>query len=103
MKSLQNKNLRSAVLFAVCFALASAASAAPGTAGGLTTATTTAATIQTALFAFIGGCSGIYLLYTGVMAWSDKKTWGDFGMAIVHVSLVGGAVALANWAWALFQ
>jgi hypothetical protein len=103
MKSLHNNKLQSAAVFALLFAIASAASAAPGTAGGLTTAQGTAAAIQTALFGFVGACAGSYLLYTGIMAWSDKKTWGDFGMAVVYVSLVGSAIALANWAWVLFQ
>lgn len=100
MKSLQNKNARSAAVFAV---LLLAAGAAIAGGGGLAKATTTAAAIQTGLFTFVGACAGSYLLYVGIMAKTDKKTWGDFGMAVVHVSLVGASLALATWAWALFQ
>ncbi len=107
MKSLQNNNIRSTVLFTVLLLVAGAASAGGGGGGGgvggMTTATTTATAITTAFFGFVGACAGGYLLYVGIMAKADKKTWGDFGMAVVHVALVGASLVLATWAWKLFH
>ncbi|MDQ1817818.1 TrbC/VirB2 family protein [Massilia sp. CCM 9210] len=103
MKSFQNKKIGNAALGLLLFAIANVAFAAPGTAGGLATAEATAKNIQTGLFALVGTGAASYLIFTGVMAFMDKKTWGDFGMAVVYVSLVGASVALAAWAWALFQ
>ena len=103
MKLIQNKKFQTALFAVFALALSGTAFAAAGAAGGLTTAQTTATTVQTALFAFVGACAGIYLLYLGLMAWADKKTWADFGMGVVYVALVGGSVALATWAWALFS
>jgi hypothetical protein len=70
--------------------------------GGLTTAKNTASGIQTGVYEFVGVFAGIYLLYLAVMAKIERKAWADFGMGVVHVSLAGGAVVLAAWAWALF-
>jgi len=70
--------------------------------GGLDTATSTANTIKTGLYAFVGVLSLIYLLWMGVMAFSEKKSWADFGWGLVYVSLVGGSVAIGSWAFSLF-
>lgn len=106
MKSLQHKNVRSTILFSALLLIANAAMAGGGGGGGgvggLTTATTTASSIQTAFFGFVGACAGSYLLYLAIMAKADKKTWGDFGMGVVHVALAGASVVLATWAWNLF-
>ena len=70
--------------------------------GGLTSAQTAAGEIKTGLFALVGVVAVIYMIYLGVMAFTEKKSWSDFGWGVVHVSFVGGSVALAGWAWTLF-
>lgn len=70
--------------------------------GGLDKAKSTAEEIKTGLFALVGVVGLIYMIYLGVMAMTEKKSWSDFGWGVVHVSLVGGAVAVGGWAWTLF-
>ena len=70
--------------------------------GGLDKATSAASDIKTGLYALVGVVALIYLIYLGVMAFTEKKSWADFGWGVVYVSLVGGAVALGTWAWSLF-
>ncbi|MCD8459779.1 TrbC/VirB2 family protein (plasmid) [Xylella taiwanensis] len=70
--------------------------------GGLDKATETADDIRVWLYALVGVLSTIYLIYLGVMAFTEKKSWADFGWGVVYVSLVGASVAIANWAWKLF-
>lgn len=78
-------------------------SAFASTLGGLTKAQTAATDIKTGLFTLVGVIAIIYLIYLGVMAFTEKKSWADFGWGIVYVSLVGASTALAAWAWGLFQ
>lgn len=73
-----------------------------GSGGGMEAATSAAEEIKTGLYAFVGVVAAIYLLWLGVMAFSEKKSWSDFGWGVVYVSLVGAAMALATWAWSLF-
>ncbi|MRD49385.1 hypothetical protein GHT07_19080 [Caenimonas koreensis DSM 17982] len=70
--------------------------------GGLDKANSAAEDIKTGLYALVGVIALIYMIYLGVMAFTEKKSWSDFGWGVVHVSVVGGAVALGSWAWALF-
>ncbi len=70
--------------------------------GGLDKAKTAADDIKTGLYALVGVVALIYMIYLGVMAFTEKKSWADFGWGVVYVSLVGGATALAGWAWSLF-
>ena len=70
--------------------------------GGLDKAKTAADDIKTGLYALVGVVALIYLIYLGVMAFTEKKSWADFGWGVVYVSLVGGAAALGGWAWTLF-
>ena len=84
-------------------ALISSAAAAPSWAlGGLDKAKTASTEVQTGLYALIGVVALIYMIYLGAMAFTEKKSWADFGWGVVYVSLVGGAVALGGWAWTLF-
>lgn len=69
---------------------------------GLDTATSTATEIKTGMYAFVGVGALIYLIYLALMAFTEKKTWADFGMGVVHVSFAGAALALGTWAWGLF-
>ena len=71
-------------------------------AGGLSKATDTANDVKTGIYAFVGASAGLYLLYVGILAKTEKKSWADFGWAVVHVALVGASISLATWAWSLF-
>ena len=70
--------------------------------GGLNKATDAATTIKTGMYALIGMVAIIYMIYLGAMAFTEKKSWSDFGWGVIHVSAVGGSMALAGWAWTLF-
>lgn len=80
-----------------------AGTGAAGATAGMAKATSTADAIKTGLFTFVGVAAVIYMIYLAMMAFTEKKSWGDFGYGVLHVALAGGAVALANWAWTLFQ
>lgn len=69
--------------------------------GGLDTAKSTAEDVKTGIYAFVGVLALLYLLYLGVMAFAEKKSWSDFGFGVVHVALVGATTALGTWAWLL--
>lgn len=71
--------------------------------GGIEKATSTAQEVKTAFFALVGVVASIYLIFLAVMAFTEKKSWSDFGWGVVHVSVAGAAVALAAWAWTIFQ
>lgn len=73
------------------------------TLGGLTKAQTAATDIKNGLFILVGVIAIIYIIYLGVMAFTEKKSWADFGWGIVYVSLVGASVVLATWAWGIFH
>ena len=105
MKAFQSKSIRTVLTGLTGLALAGAQGAAfatPGGVGGLATAQGQASAIQTALYAVVGVLAAIYLIWLGVMAWADKKNWGDFGMGVVYVALVGASGVLATWAWGMF-
>lgn len=70
--------------------------------GGLDKATSAAQEVKTGLYALVGVIAMLYLIFLGVQAFTERKSWADFGWGVVHVSLVGGAVALGTWAWSLF-
>lgn len=70
--------------------------------GGLDKAKTAAEDVKTGLYALVGVVGLVYMIYLGAMAFTEKKSWSDFGWGAIHVSVVGGAVALGNWAWTLF-
>ncbi|EOU8212518.1 TPA: conjugal transfer protein [Raoultella ornithinolytica] len=71
--------------------------------GGLDAGTTALTTIKTWLFTFTGVGALVYLLYNIVMAFMERKSWGDVGMALVYCTLAGGAVVGGTWALDLFQ
>ncbi|MDM0029123.1 TrbC/VirB2 family protein [Variovorax saccharolyticus] len=73
-----------------------------GTIGGLQKAQSTTEDIKIGLYALVGSGAGLYLLYLGLMAKLERKSWSDFGMGIVHVGVVGAALTLGTWAWAMF-
>ncbi|EAT0039945.1 conjugal transfer protein [Salmonella enterica] len=59
--------------------------------------------MKTWLFTFTGVGALVYLLYNIVMAFMERKSWGDVGMALVYCTLAGGAVVGGTWALDLFQ
>lgn len=72
-------------------------------AGGLDTATNTMIELKTWAFSFGGVCALCYLIYNVIMAFMEKKSWSDVGMALVYCSLAGGALYAGNWALELFK
>lgn len=70
--------------------------------GGLDKAKDAANDIKVGLYALVGVVALIYMIYLGAMAFTEKKSWSDFGWGVIHVSVVGASVALASWAWSLF-
>jgi hypothetical protein len=70
--------------------------------GGLDKAQSAASDIKTGIYALVGVLAIIYLLYMGIMAFTEKKSWADFGWGVFYVSLVGASTALGSWAWSLF-
>ncbi len=73
------------------------------TAKGLQTATDTMEEVKDAFVLMVGVFVLIYLIYMGVMAMTERKSWAQFGWAVVYVALVGGAVNMATWAYNLFK
>lgn len=71
-------------------------------AAGLADGTSELSAIKTWLYGAMGVAAFIYLMYYIVMAKLDKKQWGDVLMALVQVSLAGGALTAVTWAWAIF-
>lgn len=73
------------------------------TLGGLSKAQMAATDIKNGFFILVGIIVAIWLLYIFVLALSEKKSWADFGWGVVYTSFGGGAIALATWAWSIFQ
>jgi hypothetical protein len=71
-------------------------------AGGLDKATSEATTFKTWFYGFLGIVSVIVLLYYGLMAWFERKSWADFGMAAVGVAVVGSVTTLGPYLWGVF-
>ena len=70
--------------------------------GGLDKATSAATDVKSGLYGVVGVLALIYMTWLGAMAFTEKKSWSDFGWGAIHVSVVGGSLALAGWAWSLF-
>ena len=74
----------------------------PAYAGGLSSGSTAASTFYTWMYSLLGILAGCYLLYKGMMAWTDKEHWSDFGAGVGKVAVVGAVTVLAPRAWSLF-
>ncbi|HFH5621793.1 conjugal transfer protein [Escherichia coli] len=72
-------------------------------AGGLESGTTALTELKTWAFTICGICAVGYLIYCIIMAFMEKKSWSDVGMALVYCTLAGGALVGGNWALSLFQ
>lgn len=99
MKKLRISNTTKALLASALF---TANIAYADITSGMATAATELTNLQTGLFTAAAIVAIIYLIWVGLMAKTEKKSWADFGWAIVHVSVVGAAVAIATWAWTAF-
>jgi hypothetical protein len=95
-------NLKKIALGTITLTASQLALATSGT-GGMAAATSTASAIETAAFALLGVLALLYMMYMALMAFTEKKSWTDFGWAAVHVALAGASVAIATWAWTLFS
>jgi hypothetical protein len=71
--------------------------------GGLDKAKDLAEQIKTGAYALLGVGAMLYLIYMAFMAFTEKKTWADFGWGVVYVCIAGGVLALGDWAWSAFS
>ncbi|ELW2866036.1 TrbC/VirB2 family protein [Salmonella enterica] len=71
--------------------------------GGLNAATSALTDFKTWLFGFVGIAALVYLIYCCGMAFAERKTWSEVGMALIYCALAGGAVVGGTWALELFQ
>lgn len=71
--------------------------------GGLDSATTALEDLKSWLFPTVGIVALIYMMYCMVMAFMEKKSWGEVGQALVYCCLAGGAVVGGTWALEMFQ
>lgn len=100
ISKINTANIKSALgAFFIC-AIASAPAFA---GGGLDAATSALTDIKTWLFTFVGIAALVYLLYCCGMAFAERKTWSEVGMALIYCALAGGAVVGGTWALDLFQ
>jgi len=76
--------------------------AEPAFAGGLSAGTSAASNFNVWLYAILGILASAYLSYKGVLAWTDKEHWSDFGYGCLKVSVVGAVSVLAPWLWGLW-
>ena len=69
--------------------------------GGLSSLDAEATNFSGWLYGFIGITATIYLLVKGIMVKMQKATWGDFGMAVVWVIILGGIPALSIYGFSI--
>jgi len=69
---------------------------------GLEEATDAVQEFQDWMYVILGIASVMYIMYNVGMAMSDKKTWGDVGMAIGLVAVAGGSITAATWAFGIW-
>jgi hypothetical protein len=81
---------------------ATAFAAMPAFAGGLSAGTSAANNFYVWYYSILGILAGCYLGYKGMLAWTDREHWSDFGAGVLKVSVVGAVGVLAPWAWGLW-
>jgi type IV secretory pathway VirB2 component (pilin) len=86
----------------IAVALTVAAQTALAAGGGLDKVTSETTSFKTWFYGFLGVVAVIVLLYYGLMAWFERKSWADFGMAAVGVAVVGSVGTLTPYLWTLF-
>ena len=92
---------RNSLMLFVFISLFSGIALAAG--GGLSSASNWLTELKTWLFGFTGVAALVYMLYSMVMAFLERKTWGDVGVALIYCALAGGAVVAGTWALEMFQ
>lgn len=104
MKFVKNNLLQKTLILCGASLISAQAMAVGASAGGgMAVATSTAEAFKIGLFLFVGVAAVIYMIYMALMAFTEKKSWSDFGWAIVHVGAAGASVTIATWAWSAFQ
>lgn len=98
IKKKQLSNLARAMFGTALVAVA----ADPAFAGGLSSGTSAASNFYTWMYTILGIIAGCYLLYKGLMAWTDREHWSDFGAGCLKVAAVGAVSVLAPWLWGVF-
>lgn len=71
-------------------------------AGGLDDATTAMTEIKMWLYGFLGVGAFVYLLYQMLMAFADKNSWADVGIALAKVAGAGGVILAGEWAYSIW-
>lgn len=100
MKTFTNKlvkNVKNKSLAIYCSLAAGSANA-----GGLDAGTDALNDFTDQFYTFVGVGAGLYMLVQCAMAWGDRKSWEDAGMACGKVAVAGGALALAKFCWGIF-
>lgn len=92
-------NTRSGFINSICFSLLFISMGV--FAGGLDAGTDALTTLKVWIFAILGIAALIYLAYSIIWAFMDKKSWNDVGVALLQVCCAGGALAGGNWALSL--
>ncbi|MGL5290037.1 MAG: TrbC/VirB2 family protein [Aeromonas sp.] len=92
---------KAAMMATVMLSMAAPALAAGG--GGLESATDAMKTIKDWLFTFVGVAGLVYIVYTVGMAFAERKSWSDVGMALIYCAIAGGAVKGGTWAMELWS
>ena len=67
--------------------------------GGLNAATTEASNIKTWGYKFLGVAAVGYIIVNILMAYFNRKRWGEVAMAVVYAAIAGAAIVLGEWAW----
>jgi hypothetical protein len=93
----------SSVQTLIAVVLACGAQAAFAASGGLDKLSGEATSFKTWFYTFLGIVAVIVLLYYGLMAWFERKSWADFGMAAVGVAVVGSVTTLGPYLWTLLS
>jgi len=71
--------------------------------GGLEQAKGIAEDVKMGMYAILGVGVFLYLIYLAIMAFTERKTWADFGWGVVYVAIAGAIIKIGEWAWSLFS
>lgn len=75
---------------------------AMATGGGFSKATEVANGIKVELYAFLGVCAFIYMMFLVGRAKMGKAQWSDVLEGLGHVAIGGGILVAVTWAWNIF-
>ncbi|OOF77871.1 conjugal transfer protein TraC [Rodentibacter caecimuris] len=71
-------------------------------AGGLEAANTEATKIKDWGYKFLGIAALGYIVYNVLMAYFNRKGWGEVLMAVVYAAIAGASIVLGTWAWGIW-